>query len=163
MKTLQNSFLGAYKEAVQSIKAEGKNFRLCRFYQIEKLTNETFNNAYKITSNLISVKVKKDGKQYEKDFVNELVEDAVLYGSDIDKFVSKKLKAKTKSVFLYMKEEQLSEAINKSITAYNNEERVEFDTVKEAAVYLGLSPKSTKGIYTAIKTGNAYKDYYWTK
>ena len=163
MKTLQNNFLGAYKEAVQSIKAEGKNFRLCRFYQIEKLTNETFNNAYKITSNLISVKVKKDGKQYEKDFVNELVEDAVLYGSDIDKFVSKKLKAKTKSVFLYMKEEQLSEAINKSITAYNNEERVEFDTVKEAAVYLGLSPKSTKGIYTAIKTGNAYKDYYWTK
>ena len=163
MKTLQNNFLGAYKEAVQSIKAEGKNFRLCRFYQIEKLTNETFNNAYKITSNLISVKVKKDGKQYEKDFVNELVEDAVLYGSDIDKFVSKKLKAKTKSVFLYMKEEQLSEAINKSITAYNNEERVEFDTVKEAAVYLGLSPKSTKGIYTAIKTGKEYKDYYWTK
>ena len=163
MKTLQNNFLGAYKEAVQSIKAEGKNFRLCRFYQIEKLTNETFNNAYKITSNLISVKVKKDGKQYEKDFVNELVEDAVLYGSDIDKFVSKKLKAKTKSVFLYMKEEKLSEAINKSITAYNNEERVEFDTVKEAAVYLGLSPKSTKGIYTAIKTGKEYKDYYWTK
>ena len=163
MKTLQNNFLGAYKEAVQSIKAEGKNFRLCRFYQIEKLTNETFNNAYKITSNLISVKVKKDGKQYEKDFVNELVEDAVLYGSDIDKFVSKKLKAKTKSVFLYMKEEQLSKAINKSITAYNNEERVEFDTVKEAAVYLGLSPKSTKGIYTAIKTGKEYKDYYWTK
>ena len=163
MKTLQNNFLGAYKEAVQSIKAEGKNFRLCRFYQIEKLTNETFNNAYKITSNLISVKVKKDGKQYEKDFVNELVEDAVLYGSDIDKFVSKKLKAKTKSVFLYMKEEQLSEAINKSITAYNNEERVEFDTVKEAAVYLGLSPKSTKGIYAAIKTGKEYKDYYWTK
>ena len=163
MKTLQNNFLGAYKEAVQSIKAEGKNFRLCRFYQIEKLTNETFNNAYKITSNLISVKVKKDGKQYEKDFVNELVEDAVLYGSDIDKFVSKKLKAKTKSVFLYMKEEKLSEAINKSITAYNNEERVEFDTVKEAAVYLGLSPKSTKGIYAAIKTGKEYKDYYWTK
>lgn len=163
MKTLQNNFLGAYKEAVQSIKAEGKNFRLCRFYQIEKLTNETFNNAYKITSNLISVKVKKDGKQYEKDFVNELVEDAVLYGSDIDKFVSKKLKAKTKSVFLYMKEEQLSEAINKSITAYNNEKRVEFDTVKEAAVYLGLSPKSTKGIYAAIKTGKEYKDYYWTK
>ena len=163
MKTLQNNFLGAYKEAVQSIKAEGKSFRLCRFYQIEKLTNETFNNAYKITSNLISVKVKKDGKQYEKDFVNELVEDAVLYGSDIDKFVSKKLKAKTKSVFLYMKEEQLSEAINKSITAYNNEERVEFDTVKEAAVYLGLSPKSTKGIYAAIKTGKEYKDYYWTK
>ena len=163
MKTLQNNFLGAYKEAVQSIKAEGKNFRLCRFYQIEKLTNETFNNAYKITSNLISVKVKKDGKQYEKDFVNELVEDAVLYGSDIDKFVSKKLKAKTKSVFLYMKEEQLSEAINKSITAYNSEERVEFDTVKEAAVYLGLSPKSTKGIYAAIKTGKEYKDYYWTK
>ena len=163
MKTLQNNFLGAYKEAVQSIKAEGKNFRLCRFYQIEKLTNETFNNAYKITSNLISVKVKKDGKQYEKDFVNELVEDAVLYGSDVDKFVSKKLKAKTKSVFLYMKEEQLSEAINKSITAYNNEERVEFDTVKEAAVYLGLSPKSTKGIYTAIKTGKEYKNYYWAK
>ena len=163
MKTLQNNFLGAYKEAVQSIKAEGKNFRLCRFYQIEKLTNETFNNAYKITSNLISVKVKKDGKQYEKDFVNELVEDAVLYGSDIDKFVSKKLKAKTKSVFLYMKEEQLSEAINKSITAYNSEERVEFDTVKEAAVYLGLSPKSTKGIYAAIKTGKEYKGYYWTK
>lgn len=163
MKTLQNNFLGAYKEAVQSIKAEGKNFRLCRFYQIEKLTNETFNNAYKITSNLISVKVKKDGKQYEKDFVNELVEDAVLYGSDIDKFVSKKLKAKTKSVFLYMKEEQLSEAINKSITAYNNEERVEFDTVKEAAVYLGLSPKSTKGIYAAIKTGKEYKNYYWVK
>ena len=163
MKTLQNNFLGAYKEAVQSIKAEGKNFRLCRFYQIEKLTNETFNNAYKITSNLISVKVKKDGKQYEKDFVNELVEDAVLYGSDVDKFVSKKLKAKTKSVFLYMKEEQLSEAINKSIAAYNNEERVEFDTVKEAAVYLGLSPKSTKGIYTAIKTGKEYKNYYWVK
>ena len=163
MKTLQNNFLGAYKEAVQSIKAEGKNFRLCRFYQIEKLTNETFNNAYKITSNLISVKVKKDGKQYEKDFVNELVEDAVLYGSDIDKFVSKKLKAKTKSVFLYMKEEQLNEAINKSITAYNNEKRVEFDTVKEAAIYLGLSPKSTKGIYAAIKTGKEYKDYYWTK
>lgn len=163
MKNLNKNFLETYNEAVKSIELENKSFRLCRFYQIERLTNETFHNAYKITSNLISVKVKKDGQQYEKDFVNGLTENAVLYGADIEEFINKKLKAKTKSVFLYMKEKQLNEAINKSITAYNNEECVEFDTVKEAAIHLGLSPKSTKGIYNAIKTGKNYKGYAWTK
>lgn len=163
MKNLNKSFLETYNEAVRSIELENKSFRLCRFYQIERLTNETFHNAYKVSSSLISVKVKKDGKQYEKDFVNELVEDVVLYGSDIEKFINKKLKAKTKSVFIYMKEKQLSQAINKSITAYNNEKSVDFDTVKDAAIYLGLSPNSTKGIYNAIKSGKEYKGYVWIK
>lgn len=165
MKNLNKNFLETYNEAVKSIEEEGKTFRLCRFYEIKKITDEAVNNAYKISSNLISVKTKKDGDQFEEKFTEELDEEAVLYGSHVDDFINKKINAKTKSVFIYMKEELLNKVINetKSIVAKNNNETVEFDTVKEAAVFLGLSPKSTKGIYNALKSGKDYKGYAWTK
>lgn len=165
MKNLNKNFLETYNEAVKSIEEEGKTFRLCRFYEVKKLTNETVNNAYKISSSLISVKTKKDGDQFEEKFTKGLVEEAILYGSKAGEFINKKINAKTKSVFIYMKEELLDEAINKTkaIIAKNNDETVEFDTVKEAAIFLGLSPKSTKGIYNALKSGKDYKGYAWTK
>ena len=45
----------------------------------------------------------------------------------------------------------------------NGEEVVIFNNMHEATAHVGLSSKSTKGIYKAIKSGELYKGYYWTK
>lgn len=171
MKTLQNNFLEAYKEAVQSIKAEGKKSRLCRFYEVQEIKTQ-YGSYFEVYSSLFTVYTKYENP--EENFVTKMFENnkSIDAGYNrIDSYLAKKLSKTTKSTFYFksLVDKTLNNKIEKEekekpvITASNENETRSFSSASKAAEWLELSPKSTKGIYTAIKTGKEYKNYYWAK
>lgn len=100
MKTLQNNFLEAYKEAVQSIKAEGKTSRLCRFYcytiDEEGATLDSALINVSISTTLNETELMElfiDNEKHSRTFKTE--QDAINH-------MEKKLAKGSKSTFFYM-------------------------------------------------------------
>lgn len=179
MKNLNKNLFEAYQEAVKSIENEGKTSRLCRFYKVE---NENLSSA------LINVRLKKEftSAELNEAFTSSEIEEK----SNLEKLIKKETKS---TFFFEVKEETTyeSKTLSNGIEAVtinlgskdieklstmestpkgqieavsaDGSEVVILKDMNEATMHVGLSPKSTKGIYKAIKTGELYKGYYWTK
>lgn len=172
MKNLNTNVIEAYVEAAQSITNEGKTSRLCRIYEVDQESK----NEYVLYSALISVKTKNvDANNFSSilsEFENNKQKDDSFETEDIfEDYLNAKLSKQTKSTFYFAnlynfdEDQQFNNSIpeNANFIAQNEEETKYFETASEAAEFLGLSAKSTKGIYKAIKEEKSYKGYAWTK